>query len=58
MGYSETSKAYRTYIPQQRQILVRGDGKFEQDFALKKSHESIPMIEDEKQEVLKVEPGL
>lgn len=47
VGYSETSKAYRVYIPEQRKIVVSRDVKFEEDFSFRKSHESIPMIEDE-----------
>jgi hypothetical protein len=31
--YSESSKAYRIYIPSQRQIEVRKDVTFEQDIA-------------------------
>jgi hypothetical protein len=35
---------------------VRKDVKFEEYFASNKSHEPIPMIEDEEHEALKVEP--
>jgi len=41
LGYSETSKAYTTYIQEQRKIVVRKDVKFEEDFASRKSHEPI-----------------
>ena len=31
VGYSETTKGYRIYIPKQRKIVVRRDVKFEED---------------------------
>ena len=37
VGYSETSKAYRIYIPAQRKLVVRRDVKFEEDCAFRKS---------------------
>ena len=39
VGYSETSKAYRIYIPVQRKLVVRRDVKFEEDRAFRKSME-------------------
>ena len=39
MGYSETSKAYRIYIPSSRKIVVRQDVKFIKDRAFGKSRE-------------------
>jgi hypothetical protein len=57
VGYSETSKAYKVYIPEQRKTVVSRDVKFEEDFASRKSHEPIPVTENEEQEALKVEPG-
>jgi hypothetical protein len=57
VGYNETSKAYRVCILEQRKIMVRRDVKFEKDFASRKSHESISVIEDEEQEAWKVELG-
>jgi len=36
---------------------VSKDAKFEEDFEIRKSHEPLPVIEDEEQEALKVEPG-
>jgi len=39
MGYNETSKAYRVYIPTHRKIVIRRDVKFEEDKALRKSLE-------------------
>jgi hypothetical protein len=57
VGYNETSKAYKVYIPEQRKIVVSKDVKFEEDFASKKSsHEPLPTAEDEEQEASKVEP--
>jgi hypothetical protein len=40
MGYSESSKAYRIYIPVQRQIEVTRDVTFEEDIAFKISRET------------------
>jgi hypothetical protein len=57
VGYGETSKAYRVYIPEQRKTVVSRDVKFKEDFASKKSHEPIPMTENKPQEAPKVEPG-
>ena len=37
VGYSETSKAYRIYIPNNRNIVVKQDVKFIEDRAFKKS---------------------
>ena len=39
VGYSETSKAYRIYIPSQRQIEVNRDVTFHEEAALRKSKE-------------------
>ena len=36
VGYSETSKAFRIYIPAQRRVVVRGDVKFEEDWAFRR----------------------
>jgi hypothetical protein len=55
VGYSETSKASRVFIPKQRKTIVCQDVNFEEDFASKKSHEPIPVAEDEEQEAPKVE---
>jgi hypothetical protein len=54
VGYKETSKANKIYIPEQWKIVISRDVKFE-DFASKKSHEPIPMTEVEL-EAPKVEP--
>jgi hypothetical protein len=55
--YSETSKAYRIYIPKQRKTIVSKDVKLEEDFASRKSREPTPVVEDEEQEAPKVELG-
>ena len=39
VGYSETSKAFRIYIPAQRRVVVRRDVKFEEDRAFRRSRE-------------------
>eukprot|EP00253_Pinus_taeda_P014831 PITA_14831 len=39
VGYSETSKTYRIYIPAQRKVVVRQDVKFEEERAFKRSRE-------------------
>jgi hypothetical protein len=40
IGYNESSKAYRIYIPGQRQIEVRRDVTFEEEVAFQKSREA------------------
>jgi len=57
VGYIETSRAYKIYIPEQRKMLVSWDVKFEEDFASRKSHEPNSMTGDEEQEALKVDLG-
>ena len=57
VGYTETSKSYKIYIRGERKTIVSKDVKFEEEFASKKSHKPIPVIEDEEQEAPKVEPG-
>lgn len=39
VGYSETSKAYRIYIPSSRKIVVRRDAKFMEDRAFREPRE-------------------
>jgi hypothetical protein len=39
LGYNENSKAYRIYVPSQRQIEVRKDVTFHEEAAFKKSRE-------------------
>jgi hypothetical protein len=40
VGYSESSKSYRIYIPSQRQIEVRRDVTFEEEVSFQKSREA------------------
>lgn len=37
MGYNETSRAYRIYLPAQRKIVLRRDVTFEEEKALRRS---------------------
>jgi hypothetical protein len=39
VGYSETSRAYRIYLPAQRKIVLRRDVRFEEERALRRSRE-------------------
>jgi hypothetical protein len=57
VGYSETSTAYRIYIPEHKKTILSRDVKFKDDFASRKAHEPTPMAEDEEQKALKVEWG-
>jgi hypothetical protein len=54
VGYSESSKAYRTYIPEQHKIEVNRDVSFNEKMAFKKSIEET--IEEEEYEEL-IEEG-
>lgn len=47
VGYSETSKAYRIYIPGQKQIKFSRDVTFEEDVSFRKSKGSCMEIDDE-----------
>jgi hypothetical protein len=49
IGYSETLKAYRIWIPTQRKIMVSQDVRFE-DLAYRKSHEPTPVTKDKEQD--------
>ena len=40
VGYDETSKAFRIYLPTQRKVVVRRDVKFEEEKAFKRSLDS------------------
>ena len=40
VGYDETVKAFRIYLPSQRKVVVRRDVKFEEEPAFKKSRKS------------------
>jgi hypothetical protein len=53
VGYSETSKAYRIYIPEQRYIENSRDVTFDEEAAFKKSRESHMDEDREKQEAPK-----
>jgi hypothetical protein len=55
VGYSETSKAYKIFIPVQRKTIVSKDVKFEENLASRKSLELPPMAEDEEHEAPKGE---
>jgi hypothetical protein len=56
VGYSETSKAYRFYIPALRKTVVRRYVKFKEDRTLKKAHGIVPItIGDQKLETQKEE---
>ena len=48
MGYSESSKAYRIYIPEQHKVEVNRDKTFNEKMAFKKSIEET--IEEEENE--------
>ena len=39
MGYDETSKAFRIYLPSKRKVVVRREVRFE-EWAFRKSRES------------------
>jgi hypothetical protein len=55
VGYSETSKAYKIFIPVQRKIVVRRDVKFEENLASRSTQESSAVTEDKEQQALKDE---
>jgi hypothetical protein len=55
VGYRDTSKAYRIFIPTQRKTVVRRDVKFEESLVSRKSHGPLPVTKDEEQEALKDE---
>ena len=52
VGYSETSKAFRIYIPTQRRVVVRRDVKFEEDRAFIMSWELEYLEQPDPQEQL------
>ena len=47
MGYNESSKVYRIYIPGSRQIEVSRDVTFEEEMAVRKGRGSDMEINDE-----------
>ena len=55
VGYSETSKAYKIFMPAQQKIVVSQDVKFKENLASRKSHELPPVVEDEEKVALKGE---
>jgi hypothetical protein len=58
VGYSDNSKAYRLYIPSLRKTVVRRDVIFEEDRALRKSHDTgATSIGDQNPETQKTEDG-
>ena len=46
VGYSESSKAYRIYIPGSKQIEVNNDVSFEEQMAIQRGKESDMEIDD------------
>jgi hypothetical protein len=55
VGYSETSKAYRIFIPVQQKKVVSRDVKFEENLASRKSRETSTVTKDEEQQAPKDE---
>ena len=51
MGYNESSKAYRIYIPGSRQIEVSRHVTFEEEMVVKKGRGSDMQIDDEELEM-------
>jgi hypothetical protein len=56
VGYSESSKAYRIYIPGQRQIGVSKDVIFEEEITFRRSRESHMEIDSKKKEETVLSP--
>jgi hypothetical protein len=56
VGYSESSKTYRIYIPGQRQIEMSRDVTFEEEVAFRRSRGSHMDIDSEKQEEMVPSP--
>ena len=52
VGYNETLKAYKIYIPRQRQIEVSRDVTFDEEVAFRRSRGSHMEIDNEEQEAL------
>ena len=49
VGYSETSKAYRIYVPGQREVEISHDVTFDEDVALKKVR-NLPSSKEDKED--------
>ena len=49
MGYRKSSKAYRIYIPESRQIEVSQDVTFEEEMAIRKGRGSDMEINDDEE---------
>ena len=49
VGYSETSKAYRIYVPGQREVEICHDVTFNEDVALKKVR-NFPSSKEDKED--------
>ena len=55
VGYNETSKAYRIYIPDSRKVVIRRDVKFMEDRAFQKSRDmpvedqtaKVPLVQEQ-----------
>jgi hypothetical protein len=56
VGYSESSKAYRIYIPGQRQIEVSRDVTFEEEVTFRRSRGSHMDIDSERKEDMVISP--
>jgi hypothetical protein len=55
VGYIETSKAYRIFIPVKQKKVVSRDVKFEENFTSRKSRETSTVTKDEEQQAPKDE---
>jgi hypothetical protein len=49
VGYKETSKDYRIFIPVQRKTFLRKYAKFEENLETRRSQDSSTMIEEKEQ---------
>ena len=57
VGYRETSKAFRIYIPARRKVVVRRDMKFDEDRAFRRSWELEYLNSPDPQEQLSQSQG-
>jgi hypothetical protein len=58
VGYNETSKAYKVYIPSQQKIVVSQDVKFDKDGSSKSQEPPTEIEEVEKLAAPKVDPQI